>query len=722
MNKQRILEGLLAVAGFASALFLFLPLVVYLLNLDSVATPKMTIMLCGGLLTALSTIILVAGMFIPHLSRWVITFCQIGLITVVVLTVFPNRTGEITGFTAFIPSVQILLAAVKLLAVCVGCTLLAWKKPLVLSTLSHYTLIIVLLVTGYVVFVPLSAADKSVRKQIEIPADFTQLGESNVIVVIFDSFTGYRMLEILNEYPKLRTALDGFVYYPSALASALSTPAGVGAILTGDLRTSMTKPFARDRNADSLQNSFLTNALQSGLSAGFISLLRVKETRIPFIRENEFYEQKRVILVNRFPAYLGFLELSLSRVAPEIFSTITRIVAEKISAQIQKSARTDFELLQSLQSESERRSLSGKMAFNFFVDNLKVTKKAGSVLVLHSMLTHPPNNLTATGKYEVDKGQGYEGTSVYAAHELTRLCAKLRALGVYDNTLIIAVADHGAMKISDITMGGAFPASKRLPLEYNPLLMVKAPHKRGPCYDSTMSVWLGDVATTVRDFLGTPSKELAMVATRSLLQPELAQRILTVPIFFRPDQVSHYDALSKWIRQDFKGTFRDFGAVGAVKPEQLLQSKSQVKLFVGVDKMNMEILKTGWTKDRNIPYRGSIEVNNRLLAKLTSPGIAVVTGTKDAGYQVQIFTDMKAGEAFVNSISPERDRLAVGLQVPSVIARRLSPESFGAASANTPVGIILVSGPSYGPAPKVISGVGDLDLEVRWNPTAMGKY
>jgi len=719
MNKQKIFEGLVVAAGFAIALFLFLPFVVYFFNLSSVTTPKITILLCGGLLAAVITCCLVAAMFIPRLGRLIVVACQVGLVAVVLLTVFPNRTGEITGFATFLPSGQNLWAAAKLLAVCGFGVWLAWEKPQLLSSLSRYCLIVVILLTGYVVVVPRSVADKSVGKQATIPANFTQLGEtSNVIVVIFDSFTGYRMAEVLNEKPTLRAELDGFVYYPYALASALSTPAGVGAILTGDLRTALSDAGGKERVNESLQNSFLSDALSLGFSTGFISLLAKHVTGIPSISEQAFYEQHQLSLSNRFPAYLGFFTLSLSRVTPGNFSSMTSAAAEKITELNQKAARTDWELLQSLQSESERRSLSGKMAFDYFVNNLSVTKKTGSVLVLHSMLTHSPNNLTSAGKYEVDKGTGYEGTSVYAANELARLCSKLRTLGIYDSTLIIAVADHGVMNIRDTTMGGKFMPPYQLPLEYNPLLMVKAPNSRGPCRDSSMSVWLGDVATTVRDFLGTSSKEPAMFASRSLLQPEATQRILTVPVFFRPDQVGYYDSLSKWVRQDFEGVFSDYGIVGSARPEKLLQRKCQVKLFVGVDQLNMNIMIRGWTKDKNIPYRGSIEVDNRLLTKLTIPGIAVVTGSMEEGYRSQVFTDMKEGESFIKSIPADRDSLAVGLQVPSDVAKRMFPELIEPSPTKTSVGFVAVSGPSYGPVPKVLAGVDDLSLEILWKQFA----
>jgi len=717
MNKRIVLDRLLVAAGFASALFLFLPLVVYLLNLDSVTTSKMTILLCGGLLVVVITGFLTAAMSIPRLGRLIFAACLIGLVTIVLMTVFPNRTGEITGFTSSLPSVQNFWAMAKMFTVCGFCVWLTWKKPQLLFLLSRYCLIVVLLFTVYVVLVPISVADKSVRTQAVVPANFTQLGKaSNVIVLVFDSFTGYRMAEVLNEIPSLRAELDGFVYYPSTLSSALSTPAGVGAILTGDLRTSLLDADGKVRVKESLQNSFLSDAMHLGLSAGFISLLAKSDTGIPSISEQAFYEQHSLSIGNRFPAYLGFLALSLSRVTPGNLSSLTSTAAEKITALNQKAASTEWELLQSLQSESERRSLSGKMALDYFVNNLKVTKNPGTVLVLHSMLTHPPNNLTATGKYEVDTGNGYVGTSVYAAKELARLCSKLRDLGVYDSTLIIAVADHGSMNIRDTTMGGKFSPPHQLPLEYNPLLMVKAPNAHGPCRDSSMSVWIGDVATTVRDYLAVQAKPQAMFSSRSLLHPENEQRTLNVPIFFRPDQVGHYASLLKWTRQDFTGTFRDYGAVGFARPEKLLQTKSQVKLFVGVDQLNMKIMRNGWTKDKNIPYRGAIEVNNRLLTKITSSGIAVVTGSNEDGYQSMIFTDIEAGTAFIKSIPSDHDCLVVGLKVPIDFVKQLFPKVIGVKSPAKTVGVIAVSGPSYGLVPKVLVGVDDLNFEILWNP------
>ena len=720
MVKLKTVERLLTAAGFACALFLFLPLVVYLLNPGSVTTPKVTILLSGMLLTVVITCILAVMMAVPCLGNRINAFCQAGLLTLVVLTVFPNHTGEMSGFKVTQTSPPDILAFVKLLVVIGTVSWLAWRKPQILRSLSRYALIVVLLITGFIAVGKLSATDRAdlrqLAQQAEPAAVFTQLGSgANVIIVIFDAFTGYRMTELLNEHPELRDDLAGFVHYPAALASAISTPSGVSAIITGDLKISLKDEDDRARTVESLKSSVLADAGRLGFSTGFISHLNTSGADIPCRPETSFFNQQQLDLLKRLPSYLGFFTTSLTRIVPRSIATAASKSSVLLTTPSHKSETTDWDLLQSLQSEMDRRPQAAKMAMNYFINNLTVVKKNGSVLVLHSMLSHPPYKLAADGHYEQGKDNEYEGQSLYAVKELARLCARLHALGVYDSTLLIAVADHGAMPVKDVTVGGKFSAAQFRPeqLYFNPLLMVKAPGAVGPCRQSAMTVWLGDVAATVRDFLGVSGKTDALFATRSLLQPELRKRTLDVPIFFRSDQVNYYAPLSKWVRQDVNGEFSDYAAAIEVKPVNLLQKRAKVTLFSGVDQLQMQILKSGWGKGKGKPYRATIEANGRLVAKLDASGIAVVT--EDAGgYQTNIFPDPAAAEAFLRKITPDRDRLSVGLQVPSEFVGRLFPQLAGTLAPKTPVGFVSVSGPSYGPVPKVLAGSDELRLEFPW--------
>lgn len=722
MNKQKALEGLLAAAGFAAALFLFVPSVVYLLNLTSVATPKMTILQCGGLFAIFATAVLGLFSFIPRVGRWVAVICQIGLIALVILTIFPNKTGELTGFTTHFSSFQNLWAVAKGLVIISGGVWLARKKPQLLASLSRYCLIVVILVVGYVAVGKTSAVDKAasllLKKGESRPSEsFTRLGAANnVIVVIFDCFTGYRMPEILQEVPSLREDLSGFVYYPNAIASALSTPAGVSAIITGDLKVSLNDVDTSVRNVDSLKSSFLADAQQIGLNTGFISSLGSGGVEIPCTPETSFFAQKSLNLLNRLPAYVGFMTTSLTRVMPRSLCDAVAAGAKQITRVSQKAAKNDWDLLQTLQGEMTRRPQTSKMALNYFIDNLQAGAKKGSVIVLHSYLTHPPYHLAADGHYMIDieekdyEKRGYD-TSIYAASELARLCNKLKSLGVLDSTLIIAVGDHGTLPIRDKSMGGVVGKSGDV-VNFNPLLMVKAPGAQGTIRASAMSVWLGDVAATVRDFLGIQDNSDSLVTTYSLLKPEMQNRKLNVPIFIRQDQVSHYSSLAKWIRQDMNGTFRDYVALITEPPLSKLRTRAQVKLFSGRDHYQNELTKAGWGKT-GIQYRAAIEVNERLVAKLSKPGIAVVTETGNE-YRTKKFTDFYEAEAFLKVIPTGRDCLMVGLQVPADLAARLFPQEAAAVDPKKVISFVAASGPSYGPNLKTVMGSDDVSLDIKW--------
>lgn len=836
MKKDKLLEGMLSSIGFSCALFLFLPLVVYLLNLDSVTTPQITILLCGGLLAFLSASFLTLLTLVPGIGRWICAFCQVGLIAVVVLTVFPNRTGELSGFDSSLPSGLDLLAIAKILALLTAGSWLVWRKSQILSSISRYTLVIVLVivivVTGYIavgkftsaeqvqdrigtlvnhsdknwikgvarswaaaflianselakseiavgknitfvdgtsrriirvkedeskecliVFLegtPLDgnivgypqrfsvhyttedeantlSATKSINRETYPPENFTRFGAAdNVLVVIFDGFTGYRMSEVLNEHPKLREDLSGFVYYPNAIDSALSTPAGVSAIITGDLKASLEDEDLSIRLHDSMKSSFLADAQRIGFTTGVIIHLDFGKVGIPRTPEVSFFNQKPLNVIERLPAYLGFLTTSLTRIVPSAIIEMSGARAKLIETSNQRTFATDWDILQTLQTNMERRPIASKMALNYFINNLHIGSKTGSVFLFHSMLSHPVYYLTADGNYvdvvkqdqNTRREMGYQ-TSVYATRQLSRLCKKLKSLGIYDSTLLIVVADHGGMPLRDESLGGLLKESLSFnpllcseSLTFNPLLMVKAPSASGSCRDSVMSVWLGDVAATVRDFLGVSDNARSVFATRSLLKPEIQDRKLNVPIFFRPDQTDYYSSLAKWIRQDVNGTFRDYMVALSEPPLNILKTQAQVKLFSGLDQYRNEISKKGWGNELT-KYRAVIEVNKKVVTKLISPGIAVVTESKD-GYQIHSFTNLTEAKAFMQKIPIESDSIAIGLRVPAVIVAQLFPKAAVPSEGKELLGFVYVSGPSYGPMPRVIVSDKDISLDFDW--------
>jgi len=76
-----------------------------------------------------------------------------------------------------------------------------------------------------------------------------------------------------------------------------------------------------------------------------------------------------------------------------------------------------------------------------------------------------------------------------------------------------------------------------------------------------MSVWLGDVARTIRDYLGIDNELKPLFSSRSLLNEEDPQRRLDVPLFVKAKGFSYHSGLAHWKRVNRNGTFAEYGSL-----------------------------------------------------------------------------------------------------------------------------------------------------------------
>ena len=91
-----------------------------------------------------------------------------------------------------------------------------------------------------------------------------------------------------------------------------------------------------------------------------------------------------------------------------------------------------------------------------------------------------------------------------------RFLDRLRALGVYDDSLIIVSSDHGAalpprQMPSEVTPAGDLAVMTGRAMA---LLLVKPPQREGPLRVSTAPTAITDIPATILDLLGLPSDQL----------------------------------------------------------------------------------------------------------------------------------------------------------------------------------------------------------------------
>ena len=150
------------------------------------------------------------------------------------LIIFPNKTGEIAGFEEVLEEQSELWFFLKIYLF--GGVLAIFAKRFFQEYRWFFKLIATLAVIG-ALFMTIFLGVESFRYKANTDKEyFTQLGsEKNAVVIILDSLCGHYGNDMLQNNHDLKSAFDGFTVYPNAISPALSTYAGLTAMLTGSL-------------------------------------------------------------------------------------------------------------------------------------------------------------------------------------------------------------------------------------------------------------------------------------------------------------------------------------------------------------------------------------------------------------------------------------------------------------------------------------------------------
>jgi hypothetical protein len=711
LTQRTPLERLGSAFGAPFLFFLALPLVVYALNAEEVDTSKRVILESGLLATALVAAVLWLLASLPRAGPPVAAACDVVAVTLfVVLLLAPNRAGEVTGFTDALAGLGNRAPLLKLGALVGLGALACFFRPRLFRAAAQ-SVVATALIGGVVValFVR-SAADGSKQVSADEARRLLALGgDANVIVLVLDSFTGFRMAEIAAAKPEIRAALAGFTLYPRAIASALNTPAGNSVLLTGDLQYALEVEQETERNSKSLDNSFLAEAWSRGIDTAYVSPLRGRRSKIPSSEDGAFLPRERPPFADRLQRYFQFLVVSSARVLPadgvrgleRLTSRIRWPASERRAAGREDSARAKDSL--------QRGRIADKRAFDRILELLHVGDGETKLLYYFTRLSHGPWSWTEDGRFE--PGAGWESSSIFSARAVTQLVARLRALDVWDDALVIVASDHGGVPVADRSMGGLFPPERRLHLGFNPLIMVKPPRATEPLRISEMTVWLGDVAPTVREALKLPQPAGLEFASRSLLGPDDPGRVLALPVFFHPDQGRFHDPLKRWLRVDVRGTFEAFGEDTSLDPSLLLSRSATIVLRSGSDRYATKMARRRFrAKDK---YTSAwIEIDGRQIGKVQNVGVVAVS---DAGgrFHVQRQKHSTDGLAAMVEKSGARNSFVAAVGVPRQLAARYLGDEARRDGEET-VNCVFVASERSSPRALSRCAPGDVEIEIDW--------
>ena len=530
--------------GAAASVFLFLPFVVYALNLNDVEISKHVLLLYGSISTLLAAafLFLLEAIIRQRFSRGIISPILVTLF--LLLIAFPNSAGDITGFSEGSNTAPLLMPALKLFLGALLVVILFLKRPELADSAALMASIVSIVGPLVIFFTMSSSSDQRQYDRAHTIQKVSALGsELNVFVLLLDTFTGHRAADILSKDEALSEQFNGFVIYPNAIAPALNTNAGSSIVLTGDLSIASSSMSWLERNNMSVKESFLVDAQSHGFVPSYISNLGVK-----LDDEVGVVNLKELDLVPHEPAmnnYVEHLADSVPRVLPSPW----------IQFLSQRLLREELVLpsVETLPAQSAE-------ALEHYLEKLHIGEHKKRISYYLSKISHPRWNLTEDGAFEL--GAGWQGHSLYSMKMAAKFLAKLKQLKLYKNSMIVIASDHGGIPygLNKQRLSEIFGVAA-LPPRFNPLVMVKAFGQQSPLQVSPSTVWIGDVAETVRDSIGMPSKLEDSPSVSLLAETAMVERQLRVPLFVAPEGVGSHSSLRLWEKIPAEGRISDYARV-----------------------------------------------------------------------------------------------------------------------------------------------------------------
>ena len=338
----------------------------------------------------------------------------------------------------------------------------------------------------------------------------------NVIILVLDAFQTDFFQEIINEDPSLLNDFDGFVYFRNALAGHPFTETSTMNILTGQYYDG--KYTFEKTN----ENAYLGNSIPKILKGrGF------EVDLFPAIGRSVYYDQsvasnfkpgrpadkiRRDLMylfhVSLFRQLPTFLKISLYN--NENWSDLAAREPHPVQS---PSSGSDKPASARYRFSTEALNRASTLRFILAMSASGNTNTSRNVFkYYHLDLPHSPMRINEKLEYEkMERTRGnFKRQSLAAAKVAIYFLQELKRLGIYDNSLIFIIADHGAGVQDQLFVsqkGFIVPQdrlliSSRLQVNALPLFLVKQFQSKGPLRTSNAPVSLSDIPSTIFEQLG----------------------------------------------------------------------------------------------------------------------------------------------------------------------------------------------------------------------------
>ena len=371
----------------------------------------------------------------------------------------------------------------------------------------------------------------------------------NVIHIVLDAFQSDFFHEILEENrQELDRGLSGAVFFADHSGAFPTTMVSIPAMLTGTVyRQEQTLPrYVREHFDD---GSLFKSLRGRGWRVDSISEIpydgksvsngyRIRRPHVSYAEYTQF-------------AAWQMADLSLFRHAPHI-----------LRQHIYNDQRWRLQTLLGPGDTSGRRHfpVNGAAVLQEFAERLTLSLDGPVYKFIHVGIPHRPVTIEADCDFVEGlrpTRENYKGQTQCAVRRLIAVLDRLKALGVYDDSLIIVSSDHGIgyaprKFVNDRqTPAGALSTLSGKSMA---LLVVKAPGSRGAVRVSHAPTSISDVAATVLDVLGVSH---SLPGAPALKLAESAQRVRSFGMYDWEDDGWKHDYFDSLDILEIRGPLLD---------------------------------------------------------------------------------------------------------------------------------------------------------------------
>lgn len=349
----------------------------------------------------------------------------------------------------------------------------------------------------------------------------------NVVIVMLDMFTGGHMKEILERVPEFRDEFDGFTWYADTLSAGPVTILGKAGILGGEAATPL--KINALNNSSSIEEKITKNWSE------FLSFF--DKNKIPFAIADYMWVKPELMskhlnnhgnYLTTYPVWDGAVDLwaknenyhreSLDS-SPEKFLT-TMGIFQTIPLSSRKHVYQSGNWLGMVDKGNWglNHALEWYSELDSYYRYSKVDNRKGSFKFIVNLSTHHPWTLDSkcrpiNGENRLES-KWKNSSGIYEEHLQAEVCALkslskwiswMKTQGIYDNTLLIIVSDHGKEDSSQLTE--IWP-NRNHPLGVYGLLLIKEFNSRGQIKTDTTSLMANwDIPSIIKFQLGDSTIE-----------------------------------------------------------------------------------------------------------------------------------------------------------------------------------------------------------------------